>query len=330
MGVNMSKSRSSRPIFKARSAGAAVDLTKRQLLRLVASFAAGVAFQRSAIAGVPRSGPTGSPHIIDTDWTYFNTYSQQTPTAIPFWASTSPWNVGALTRVSSPDQVTPAGNSFFTRIRLFPNNFPNHTTVEWAFPEKAAPSHVYCFDRIVMGKTSDHAYTDTVPYCQIQNLATLTATHDATYASEAGGAHHNIIYDFFTYSTVPGDYNNFQNEFSISLHCQDYEAAAVADLPASNKFEFTDSQGTAWICYTHATPAIGAKGNQIVFVKADYSDCLVYTVDIKAMLQACVSRGWALGTDYFAGIAIGAEPAQGTGQWTLNSWSLSYNGTTYP
>jgi hypothetical protein len=278
-----------------------------------------------AKVGQPVSTPGGqlAPVTINRDWETFNYAAGDagtTPSPIPFFAQIEPWNTGSLRR----------GTDYTTSVVLYPNTFPAGTVFNWSYPEVTASGHVYSYDSVVFG-----AYTkepkNTIPPCQIQNLTTLTATHSASYTAEADsnnvpGAYFDLVYDFATFPTSTP--TTEVHEISIVLHSQNYDASFIGSMPAANKFNFTDTYGTQWICYT-TNP--GGTGNQIVFERTDFSDgSLNATVDIKAMLQAVVSHGWASGTEWFVGTGLGAEVAQGSGSWTLHSWSFNYNGTTYP
>ena len=261
-----------------------------------------------------------APVTMSQDWANYNLQNGGGDFAnpympIPFYAHQSPYNVGSLVR----------GTDYTTSVVFHPSTFPNNTVFTWSFPEVAASGHVYNFDSIDFGYNTGAPQTP-IPAFQIQNLTTLTATTNYSLSGET--QFFNIIYDFFVYPTSTPGAQSTAHEFSITLHCQNYEAAAVTGLASNLKFNYPDSQGTQWIIYDYGG---GAIGSQIVIDRADFADVPNnYVIDIKGIINAAVAHGWVSANEWFVGIGLGAEPAQGNGSWTLNSWSFNYNGTIYP
>jgi len=294
------------------------------------------------------SAPTGLPAVKlwnpgTPGGPPYNLSTKDTPTDNYYWAQLEPWNTGSLTKVSDPSQVTATSN-YYTDIIVYPSTFPAATEINWAFPDIQAPNHVYSYDSVCLGY---YVFGSNRPpneqprihpaLVQINSLSVLTYTANITLTGQTDMT--DFIYDFSSYPTNTIQSGNpLIHEFTVTLHDAAYMQQSLNDMFADGRAVVVTESGRTWAMYCFAYPPSTPKptGQQILFSRIASStdhtiqDTLNHTIDIKALLQACVSAGWTNGNGWLVGTGLGPEPVQGRGKAVINSISINWNGVTYP
>jgi hypothetical protein len=221
----------------------------------------------------------------------------------PYWANNLTWNIGNLVN----------GTDFTESITMDNPNSPNNgTTISWNFPNTPATFNVYSYPEIGYGPSGGHEPATSVTPEQIGNINTLTLSNNITLSGNTD--QYDVIYDTFL-TSAPGGFSAPTHEIEVYLHTPSY-SQYFNNVPHQN---FTDANGVQW---TIAEP----NSSQVLFAPTNYQDMTNATIDLKAMLQAAVADGVLSGNEYFDGLGLGAEPQQGSGSITINSYSVNYDG----
>ncbi len=227
----------------------------------------------------------------------------------PYWALNGTWNTGGLVN----------GTDYTESLTMADATSPNNnTTITWSFPNTPAPGYVYSYPAVVYGDYgSMPAPANNVAAEQINNIKTLTLSQNVSLTGDPN--QYDAMYDGFLTSTPDGALSTAQHELEVYVHTPDYVSRWIQNLPQQS---FTDSNGMKWIIAENT----GANPPMIIFAPASFQDLTNNTIDLKGLLQAAAADGMISGNEYFDGIALGNEPAQGSGSMTINSFSVNYDG----
>jgi hypothetical protein len=222
-----------------------------------------------------------------------------------YLAYNSTWNRGSLVN----------GTDFTQTISVPVASFPNSTVLTWSWPNTPATYNAYSYPSIMYGYYQSGIAAPILPTSkQVSAISTLTLAHNISVTGD--GTKYDVSYD--GYLTSAADGSTYLFEVFICLHTPSYLSSYINGL--SPLYTYTDANSFVW--------TIGVKSGttpEILVMPQDASDILVKTIDLKAMFAFMISQGIIAGTEYFNGIGIGAEPQQGSGSATINSFNVNYN-----
>lgn len=206
----------------------------------------------------------------------------------------------------------------FSGVEVTPNTmtlnnpalFPGSTTIAWNY--SSTPCVGVCgFLAVDYGNYSGTVAETPIPVIQVNNLATMTETHDLTFGGSLDD--YDVIDDLFLYSDAIQSARS--KEFIIFLHTNTQAANFVNAAPT--QYGTTTISSVLWkvACYCASSPSI------ILFMPNSHADVAIGTVDINAMFTYAKVHGAITGNEYFTGMGLGAEPVANAGTMTINSFS---------
>ena len=105
---------------------------------------------------------------------------------------------------------------------------------------------------------------------------------------------------------------------TIAVHAPAFVQSDVAGMP--NHLTWTDQFGQVW------TIGYASAGSQVVALLQSGGDLLTGQVDLLGMMNYLAANTSLFTTSwYFNGVGFGAEPQQGSGTLTVNSYALTFN-----
>ena len=195
-----------------------------------------------------------------------------------------------------------------------PATFPNGSMIVWAYPMATGPLSIQGFQQAV----SYGDYYGTVPQSvvtpkQIKTIGTLTTNFSISWGGTPNG--YDVIHDMFLTATPDGDASHLF-EVEIFLHVSPYALTYAQGLTQLGTVTISGIVWTVSINRGMAAPAI-------LFLPP--GDVNVHTIDVGAALKWLVSINVLTGNEYFNGLTIGAEVAQGCGYLGVNYAVVTYN-----
>lgn len=209
-----------------------------------------------------------------------------------------------------------SGSDFAESATILASTFPNNTVISWRWPNTPpVGSGVYNLLAVDFGNYDNTTVQTPITPKQVNSISTLTQTHSISVSGSLPSF--DVIDDLFLTSTSNGTTLLFEVE--IFLHTPAYAATFV-----SGGFSIGTFIGSG-ITWTVVQTFGGAAGNDILFMPTNQADVLLGVIDIKAMLAYLVSRSVITGSEWFNGLALGAETQQGVGGLTIHTMSEVYN-----
>lgn len=218
------------------------------------------------------------------------------------------------------------GQTHSQTMTISASTFPNGTSWSWSWPRPRSCCSVDAFYQVIFGPSGFAKIGgEGAPWpSQIKNIRTLTATLNASYTDTAvcfGPQWGNwvgnidIIWDIFLFGNAtpysPGGAPLF--EIEIAAHDGPPQQSGITYKVNEN--------GRTWTGYYYA-PSGPQNWKRWYFTTG--SDVLLGTVDLNAILQSLMVRGYATGHEYIVGIPFGAEVWCGTGSLTISSISFRW------
>jgi hypothetical protein len=245
----------------------------------------------------------GLSTTVSSDYSYYFSGS--------YGALLTPWNT--------------TGANTWTESYNVNATMPNNTKFTWNYTGACA-NNVCGYDFLSYGNynnTGGYSGADGTTWtaitpAQIENIVTLTASHNLTLGAEP--TTHDVIYDMALTSVAVPTGTTFggseTHEIVVYAHSPSYMQSFVNGLPKCGSGSVVVS-GITWTC--------GVNGSEILFMQSSGADVLnISNLNILTLLQFLVTQGTIANTEYFNGLGLGAEMTTGGSTLTVNSFSVNY------
>ena len=224
----------------------------------------------------------------------------------PFWATTNPWNVGAV--------------NYAETITVNPCTFPNGTVIKWSFPSTQNAQNVYSYPEIVYGSNWGTQPASTIPAKPISALTTLQVNYNVSVS--AGWNDYDCLIETWPSSTaIP----NAQTKLAeVGFLCHTPFASWWQVLTALDKYWYADD---AHGFYALIATVQGGSGMPFIIVMPlnwRYGilprDMIVgdQRMPIITLLKDLVRRG-KIPDSYITGFEFGFEVGANSGSATFNN-----------
>ncbi|GGE93686.1 hypothetical protein [Sphingomonas prati] len=222
----------------------------------------------------------------------------------PYTAYAQPWGGDA-------DPLYRYWATYADTMRIDPARFPNNTAMHWRWPPHAPRgAGVWAYDFIAYGNYDGGPPETPVPPRQIDRIRTLR--HDFAWTS-TGLGRANVLTEFYLRSD-PADSESKLLEIGFLLSAPPRTIAfADSGKPIG---QYRDAAGREW--------KASLNEKYVLFLPTDNAPVAKGTLDILAALRWLKAQKLVTGTEWFTGIAIGAEPMAGFGHLQIDRWKVEY------
>ena len=224
------------------------------------------------------------------------------------------YSQGAFTAFIAPFNA--AGVNYSANMTLANGSLTSGVNMTWNYGSTPTSAGVYDFSAIDYGDYDNTTPSTPVPSSTINNIQTLTETHNLSLAGNLQGF--DAIDDMFL-TASPGNSSTNAAEVEVFLHTPTYSAQYVQSSTPIGTFQ---DGGITWTV-AKSTSNSGSYPDYLI-MPANQADVAIGTVDVKAMLNYLVSNGGVSGNLYFNGFALGTETQVGGGSMAVNSLSVDY------
>ena len=195
------------------------------------------------------------------------------------------------------------GTDYTQSLTLYAPTFPDATYMQWSWPDAASTTggYAYGYPEILWGGSPDSAGPAGGPTTkQINAINTFSATYDVEIGGNVDS--YNLLLDVYACATP-----------------STYDGSHVKEISFYPYMDPGDTEDMSTIVqFTGYQAAVTIDGDEVMILPVDANGkstaMLSATIDIKEILQYCISRGWLTGSEYIRGAEFGTEVQQ-PGNW---------------
>jgi hypothetical protein len=221
-----------------------------------------------------------------------------------------------------------AGSDYNETISVNQAAFPNGTVLSWSYPSELNDSSVYAYPELVYGTNAYNFPANTPTAKQVNAFSNLSVTFNVTRTSADTDA--DCMFECWSSNANPISPTNMTNEISFFMHTP--ATWAVYITGQASHFNYSAGGFNAYIALRPGT-ALTTYPPQVMIMPVTAPDGTTpldltsgtQTIPVLAILQALVTEGWLVATDYISGMEFGAEVGKNSGTLTFNSiaWTWS-------
>ena len=196
-------------------------------------------------------------------------------------------------------------------MRIDVARFPANTGISWRWPPYSPrKAGVWAYDFIAYGNYDGGPSEVPIPPRKLDDIRTLR--QDFAWTSTRLGRA-NVLTEFYLRSD-PADSESKLLEVGFLLSAPP-RTIAFAD-GGRQIGEYRDAAGRTW--------RASLNEKYVLFLPADHAPVASGKIDMLAALRWLKEQKLLNGTEWFTGIAIGAEPMAGFGNLQLDRWNVEY------
>lgn len=228
----------------------------------------------------------------------------------------TPYTKGAYFAYSQPWGAERSGlanwwSPLATSMGIDTSRFPDNTTAHWRWPPFAPRNGpgVWSYQAVMHGNYDGGETETPIPPRRVHDVQAYSQDFAWTIDEAHGQA--NVLTEFYLRSS-PTDSESKLLEVGWLLHTPEHSRKY---FEAARKVgTYTDPQGRTW------DVRIDAK--YCMFAPQQQSDIPKGTIDMRAALTWLQQTGLITGNEWLWGVALGAEAISGTGQVSIQHWSV--------